>query len=70
MIDNNLTQKFNETILKGMEEFDSGISFNLLVCKGDGQVAWTATPLCIDDLYIDKLSGRPLSEKADHRICL
>jgi hypothetical protein len=40
-----------------IEEVKESISFNLFMTRGDGQIAWTVTPVTIDDLYSDPLSG-------------
>jgi hypothetical protein len=45
------------TDLNLLEDLRDTISFNLFVRNDDGQVAWTVTPVVIDDLYSDRLSG-------------
>jgi hypothetical protein len=50
-----------------IEEHKDGISFNLFLTRGDGQIAWTVTPVTIDDLYSDPLSGYIKSTFADSR---
>lgn len=40
-----------------IEELKDSIAFNLFMNSGDGQIAWTVTPITIDDLYSDPLSG-------------
>ena len=62
MIDRTLTQEFNQSIVDYMQEFDENVSLNFVVCKDDGHVAWTATPLSIDNMYND-ISGVPVSTK-------
>lgn len=70
MIDHSLTQQFDDSLLQYMQEFDDNFSLNLFVCKDDGRVAWTATPLNIDEIFTDRLSGRPHLMEAHNRICL
>ena len=40
-----------------IEEIKDSIAFDLFMIREDGQVAWTVTPITIDDLYSDPLSG-------------
>ena len=36
-----------------IEEVNGSASFNFMVSKEDGQVAWTVTPLSINDILSD-----------------
>lgn len=39
--------------LSTIDEVNGSASFNLMVSKEDGQVAWTVTPLSVNDLLSD-----------------
>ena len=51
-----------------IEQVKDSIAFNLFMAREDGQVAWTVTPVTIEDLYSDPLSGCPQVEIAKPRI--
>jgi hypothetical protein len=36
-----------------IEEVNGSASFNLMVSKEDGQIAWTVTPLSVNDILSD-----------------
>lgn len=48
-----------------IEEVNGSASFNLMVSKEDGQVAWTVTPLSLNDLLSDTGLSPPLNETYD-----
>lgn len=51
-----------------IEEAKDSITFNLFMAREDGQIAWTVTPVTIEDLYSDPLSGCPEVGVAKPRI--
>ena len=47
--------------IRPIEEVPESLSFNFLVSKGDGLIAWTDAPISINELYSDWLIGSSLS---------